>query len=83
MASRDCAPLLGRKCIAQDRGLQRALSIPTGTSPILDTHAFTSPVVIESLELLKNGIIRVPTGPGFGITLDPAYVREAVRVTAT
>jgi L-alanine-DL-glutamate epimerase-like enolase superfamily enzyme len=29
----------------------------------------------------ENGIIRVPTGPGFGITIDPAYVRAAEKVT--
>jgi hypothetical protein len=30
----------------------------------------------------ERGIIHVPTGPGFGITIDPAYVREAQKVTA-
>jgi L-alanine-DL-glutamate epimerase-like enolase superfamily enzyme len=30
----------------------------------------------------ENGIIRVPSGPGFGVTIDPAYVRAAVKVTA-
>jgi L-alanine-DL-glutamate epimerase-like enolase superfamily enzyme len=29
----------------------------------------------------ENGVIRVPSGPGFGITIDPAFVREAVKVT--
>jgi L-alanine-DL-glutamate epimerase-like enolase superfamily enzyme len=29
----------------------------------------------------ENGIIRVPSGPGFGITIDPAFIREAVKVT--
>ena len=28
----------------------------------------------------RNGKIRVPTGPGFGITIDPAYLREARKV---
>lgn len=28
----------------------------------------------------RNGKIRVPTGPGFGITIDPAYLREARNV---
>ena len=30
----------------------------------------------------ERGIIRVPSGPGFGVTIDPAYVRAAVKVTA-
>ena len=25
----------------------------------------------------EDGIVRVPSGPGFGITIDPAFVREA------
>jgi L-alanine-DL-glutamate epimerase-like enolase superfamily enzyme len=29
----------------------------------------------------EGGIVRVPTGPGFGIEVDPAFVREAHRVT--
>lgn len=29
----------------------------------------------------ENGVIRVPTGPGFGVTIDPAFVREATLVT--
>jgi L-alanine-DL-glutamate epimerase-like enolase superfamily enzyme len=31
----------------------------------------------------ENGTIRVPSGPGFGITIDPAFIREAVRVTTS
>ena len=30
----------------------------------------------------QGGIIRVPSGPGFGVTIDPSYVRAAVKVTA-
>ncbi len=29
----------------------------------------------------ENGVVRVPSGPGFGITIDPAYIREAVKVS--
>jgi L-alanine-DL-glutamate epimerase-like enolase superfamily enzyme len=29
----------------------------------------------------ERGMIRVPSGPGFGVTIDPAYVRAAVKVT--
>jgi L-alanine-DL-glutamate epimerase-like enolase superfamily enzyme len=29
----------------------------------------------------QGGMIRVPSGPGFGVTIDPAYVRAAVKVT--
>jgi L-alanine-DL-glutamate epimerase-like enolase superfamily enzyme len=47
--------MLGGQGAAQDCVVGEAPSIPTGTSPILDTRAFTTPVVIESLELLKNG----------------------------
>ncbi len=31
---------------------------------------------------VEGGKIRVPSGPGFGITIDPTFVREAVQVTA-
>jgi L-alanine-DL-glutamate epimerase-like enolase superfamily enzyme len=30
----------------------------------------------------ENGVVKVPTGPGFGITVDSAFVRESVKVTA-
>ncbi len=29
----------------------------------------------------EKGMVRVPSGPGFGITIDPGFVREAVKVT--
>jgi hypothetical protein len=29
----------------------------------------------------ENGVVRVPSGPGFGISIDPAFVRESIRVT--
>jgi L-alanine-DL-glutamate epimerase-like enolase superfamily enzyme len=29
----------------------------------------------------ENGIVKVPSGPGFGVTIDPAFVREAQKVT--
>ena len=41
------------------------------------------PVSSETSSLkCENGIVRVPSGPGFGITIDPAFVRAAVKVTA-
>ncbi len=40
------------------------------------------PVTSETSSLrCENGIVRVPSGPGFGITIDPGFVREAVKVT--
>jgi L-alanine-DL-glutamate epimerase-like enolase superfamily enzyme len=40
------------------------------------------PVASESSTLkVENGMVRVPSGPGFGIVIDPAYLREAVKVT--
>jgi L-alanine-DL-glutamate epimerase-like enolase superfamily enzyme len=30
----------------------------------------------------ENGVVRVPSGPGFGVTLDPDFVRRAERVRA-
>jgi L-alanine-DL-glutamate epimerase-like enolase superfamily enzyme len=30
---------------------------------------------------VEGGMVRVPSGPGFGITIDPAFVREAVKVS--
>jgi L-alanine-DL-glutamate epimerase-like enolase superfamily enzyme len=32
---------------------------------------------------VTNGMVRVPSGPGFGITIDPSFVREAVKVTTS
>ncbi len=29
-----------------------------------------------------SGMVRVPTGPGFGVTIDQAFIREAKKVTA-
>ena len=29
----------------------------------------------------ENGVVRLPTGPGFGITIDPAFIRSSVKVT--
>jgi L-alanine-DL-glutamate epimerase-like enolase superfamily enzyme len=40
------------------------------------------PVTSETSSLkCENGIVKLPSGPGFGITIDPAFVREAVKVT--
>jgi len=41
------------------------------------------PVTSETSSLkVEGGIVRVPSGPGFGIAIDPAFVREAVPVKA-
>jgi L-alanine-DL-glutamate epimerase-like enolase superfamily enzyme len=37
----------------------------------------TSPLKCES------GVVRVPSGPGFGITIDPDYLREAKKIVTT
>ena len=29
----------------------------------------------------ENGVVKVPTGPGFGITVDSAFVRDSVKGT--
>jgi L-alanine-DL-glutamate epimerase-like enolase superfamily enzyme len=29
----------------------------------------------------ENGIVRCPTGPGFGVTIDPDFVKRATPVT--
>jgi len=40
------------------------------------------PVTSETSSLkVEGGMVRVPSGPGFGVTIDPAFVREAVKVT--
>jgi L-alanine-DL-glutamate epimerase-like enolase superfamily enzyme len=40
------------------------------------------PVSSETSSLkCENGMVRVPSGPGFGITIDPAFLRAAVKVT--
>jgi L-alanine-DL-glutamate epimerase-like enolase superfamily enzyme len=42
------------------------------------------PVSSESSSLrVENGVVRVPSGPGFGITIDPAFIREAIKVKST
>ncbi|HZW33590.1 MAG TPA: mandelate racemase/muconate lactonizing enzyme family protein [Isosphaeraceae bacterium] len=40
------------------------------------------PVSSETSSLkCEGGMVRVPSGPGFGITIDPAFLRAAVKVT--
>ncbi len=40
------------------------------------------PVSSETSSLkVEDGMVRVPSGPGFGITIDPGFIREAVKVT--
>jgi L-alanine-DL-glutamate epimerase-like enolase superfamily enzyme len=53
-------------------------------TPFHEFKGDTDIPVTSSTSSLKcdRGIIRVPTGPGFGVTIDPAYVREAQKVTA-
>jgi L-alanine-DL-glutamate epimerase-like enolase superfamily enzyme len=42
------------------------------------------PATSETSSLkVENGMVRVPTGPGFGITIDPAFLRKAVKVTTS
>ena len=39
------------------------------------------PVTSDSTSLrCENGIVRLPTGPGFGITIDPAFLHDATEV---
>jgi L-alanine-DL-glutamate epimerase-like enolase superfamily enzyme len=41
------------------------------------------PVTSETSSLkVENGMVRVPSGPGFGITIDSGFVRDAVAVKA-
>ena len=40
------------------------------------------PVTSETSSLkVEGGMVKVPSGPGFGVTIDQAFVREAVKVT--
>ena len=40
------------------------------------------PITSESSSLkVENGTVCLPTGPGFGITIDPSYLSAAVKVT--
>jgi L-alanine-DL-glutamate epimerase-like enolase superfamily enzyme len=40
------------------------------------------PISSESSTLIvEGGMVKVPSGPGFGVTIDPAFVRESVKVT--
>ncbi len=43
----------------------------------LPVHCDTSSLKCE------NGIVRNPTGPGYGVTIDPAFVRKAEKVATT
>ncbi len=39
------------------------------------------PVTSDTSSLkVEGGLVRVPSGPGFGVAIDPAFVRESVRV---
>jgi L-alanine-DL-glutamate epimerase-like enolase superfamily enzyme len=40
------------------------------------------PVTSDTSSLkCENGVVVVPSGPGFGITIDPAFLRDAMKVT--
>ena len=40
------------------------------------------PVTSDSSPLTSvGGILKVPTGPGLGVTIDPAYVKKATIVS--
>ncbi len=42
------------------------------------------PVSSETSSLkVEGGMVKLPTGPGFGVTIDPAFVRAAVKVTTS
>jgi L-alanine-DL-glutamate epimerase-like enolase superfamily enzyme len=42
------------------------------------------PVTSQTSSLkVENGMVRVPSGPGFGVTIDPSFVREAAKVTTS
>jgi L-alanine-DL-glutamate epimerase-like enolase superfamily enzyme len=32
---------------------------------------------------VENGVVRIPSGPGFGIEIDPSFVRESVKATTS
>jgi L-alanine-DL-glutamate epimerase-like enolase superfamily enzyme len=41
------------------------------------------PISSETSSLkVEHGMVRVPSGPGFGITIDPAFVRASVKVAS-
>jgi L-alanine-DL-glutamate epimerase-like enolase superfamily enzyme len=41
------------------------------------------PVTSETSSLkVEDGTVRIPTGPGFGVAIDPSFVRESARVAA-
>src|SRR4051794_10617650 len=41
------------------------------------------PVTSETSPLrVEKGMVRVPSGPGLGVTIDPAFVRQAAKVTS-
>ena len=41
------------------------------------------PISSETSSLkVEGGTVRLPSGPGFGVTIDPAFVRESSRVVA-
>ena len=66
--------------ISTRRTSPRASPIPSRSPSSRATPTSPSAARRSSLKC-ENGMVRVPSGPGFGITIDPAFVRESVKVT--
>jgi len=54
-------------------------SFTPNIGPFMEFKGSTSiPVVCETSDLkCRDGIVRCPTGTGFGVTIDPEFVRAA------
>ena len=69
--------------LQSDHAARRVKNVDDRTFTFTEYKGSTDiPVTSETSSLkVEGGMVRVPSGPGFGVTIDPAFVREAARVT--
>jgi L-alanine-DL-glutamate epimerase-like enolase superfamily enzyme len=77
-----CTPHMSGSGLGYLDAAHFASCIPNSV-PFTEFKGDTDIPVSSSTSSLKceNGIVRVPSGPGFGIVIDPSFVRAAVKVT--
>jgi hypothetical protein len=59
-------------------------SFTPNAGPFMEFKGNTALPVVCSTSNLKStkGVVRCPTGPGFGVTIDPEFLRKAKAVRA-
>lgn len=81
-ASMECTPHISGSSVGYLYAIHFASFVPNagefmeykGKSEKMPVHCETSTLIC------KDGIVRVPTGPGFGIAIDPDFVKQAAVV---